>query len=112
MQTSFKNLMNNPAASKISKLSPPLTGGDEGEGEKSYMSTPTLTLPHQGGGSKWRPCSKLTGNNKFNSKNLLGTSLFAMLTKIFRKPSVKGTLRYQKINFFTASAFSIMNYLL
>jgi hypothetical protein len=36
MQTSFKNLMNNPAASyKISKLSPPLTGGDEGEGEKS-----------------------------------------------------------------------------
>ncbi len=29
-------------------LSPPLAGGDKGEGETS--STPTLTLPHQGGG--------------------------------------------------------------
>ena len=37
-------------------VSPPLVGGDEGEGEtwKLFMftvfSTPTLTLPHQGGG--------------------------------------------------------------
>jgi len=46
--------MNLPTAScRVSELSPPLRGGDEGEGEKSHMSTPTLTLPHQGGGSKW-----------------------------------------------------------
>jgi zinc transport system substrate-binding protein len=37
-----------------SELSPPLRGGDEGDGEKSYMFTPTLTLPPQGGGNKWR----------------------------------------------------------
>ncbi|MFH1704287.1 MAG: hypothetical protein ABIB41_12840 [Nitrospirota bacterium] len=39
-------------------------------------------------------------------KNLLGISLFVIFTKIFRNPSVKGTLRYQKINFFTTSALS------
>ncbi len=32
--------------------------------------------------------------------------LFVIFTKIFRKPSVKGTLRYRKINFFTTSALS------
>ena len=52
--------MNNPA-----KLSPPLTGGDEGEGDKSCMFTPTLTLPLLWGGKNWRPFSKLTGNIKF-----------------------------------------------
>jgi hypothetical protein len=57
--------MSNPARKlQISKLSPPLMGGDKGEGEKSHMFTPTLTLPHQGGGSKWRPFSKTIGNNE------------------------------------------------
>jgi hypothetical protein len=42
--------------------------------------------------------------NLFNLINLLKISLLVLLNKIFRKPSVKGTLRYQKINFFTTSA--------
>ena len=42
--------------------------------------------------------------NLFNLINLLKISLLVIFTKIFRKPSVKGTLRYQKINFFTTSA--------
>jgi len=44
--------------------------------------------------------------NLFNLMNLLRISLFVIFTKIFQKPSVKGTLRYQKINFFTTSALS------
>ena len=44
--------------------------------------------------------------NLFNLMNLLGISLLVIFTKIFQKPSVKGTLRYQKINFFTTSALS------
>ena len=44
--------------------------------------------------------------NLFNLINLWGISLFVMFTKIFRNPSVKGTLRYQKIIFFTTSALS------
>jgi predicted RNA-binding Zn ribbon-like protein len=36
----------------------------------------------------------------FNSMNLLKISLFAISTKLFRKPSVKDKLRYRKINFF------------
>jgi hypothetical protein len=43
--------------------------------------------------------------------NLLGISLFVILTEIFPKPSVKGALRYQKINFFTTSALSQLHYL-
>jgi hypothetical protein len=31
-------------------ISPPLTGGDKGEGEEISRITPTLALPHQGGG--------------------------------------------------------------
>jgi hypothetical protein len=42
--------------------------------------------------------------NLFNSMNLLKTSLLVIADKIFQKPSVKGTLRYRKINFFTTSA--------
>jgi hypothetical protein len=42
--------------------------------------------------------------NLFNSMNLLGISLLVISIKIFQKPSVKGTLRYRKINFFTTSA--------
>jgi len=42
--------------------------------------------------------------NLFNSINLLGISLLVISIKIFLKPSVKGTLRYRKINFFTTSA--------
>ncbi|MDH5768483.1 MAG: LPS assembly lipoprotein LptE [Nitrospirota bacterium] len=38
--------------------------------------------------------------------------LFVILTKKLQKPSVKGTLRYQKINFFTTSAFPILILLL
>jgi len=49
--------------------------------------------------------------NLFNLMNLLGISLFVILTKIFQKPLVKGTLRYQKINFFTTSALSQLHYL-
>jgi hypothetical protein len=30
--------------------SPPLVGGDGGEGDLTLLSTPTPTLPHQGGG--------------------------------------------------------------
>ena len=39
-----------------------------------------------------------------NSMNLLKTSLLVIFTKIFLKPSVKGTLRYRKIKFLTTSA--------
>jgi len=47
--------------------------------------------------------------NLFNSSttrrdDLLGVSLLVIFIKIFRKPSVKGTLKYRKINFFTTSA--------
>jgi hypothetical protein len=42
--------------------------------------------------------------NLFNSIILLGIFLIVILTKIFHKPSVKGTLRYRKINFFATSA--------
>ncbi len=38
--------------------------------------------------------------------NLLKISLFVIFTKIFREPSVKGKLRYRKINFFTTSTLS------
>jgi predicted nucleotide-binding protein (sugar kinase/HSP70/actin superfamily) len=43
--------VNNPTPSKENKskqISPPLAGGDDGEGEL-YLSTPTLTLPHRRG---------------------------------------------------------------
>jgi len=43
--------------------------------------------------------------------NLFRISLFVILTKIFQEPSVKGTLRYQKISFFTTSALSQLYYL-
>ena len=46
--------------------------------------------------------------NLFNSMNLLGISLSVIFTKMFPKPSVKGTLRYRKINFFTTSALSFI----
>ena len=36
--------------------------------------------------------------------DLLGISLLVIYIKIFRKPSIKGKLRYWKINFFTTSA--------
>ena len=35
---------------------------------------------------------------------LLKISLFVLVIKIFQMSSVKGTLRYRKINFFTTSA--------
>jgi hypothetical protein len=44
--------------------------------------------------------------NLFNLMNLLKISLMVLSNKIFQKPSVKGTLRYQKINSFTTSALS------
>jgi general secretion pathway protein K len=44
--------------------------------------------------------------NLFNLIRLLKISLFVISNKIFQKPSVKGTLRYQKINFLTTSALS------
>jgi len=31
------------------KTSPPLAGGDEGEGPKFFLSTPTFILPHRRG---------------------------------------------------------------
>jgi hypothetical protein len=47
-------LMNYPAAScEVSNISPPLTGGDEGEGEMKHKITLSLTLPPQGGGNNW-----------------------------------------------------------
>jgi zinc transport system substrate-binding protein len=55
MNDYHKATMKKPGASyKASKFSPPLMGGDEGEGEKSYIFTPTLTHPDRGGGNKWR----------------------------------------------------------
>jgi hypothetical protein len=42
--------------------------------------------------------------NLFNLMSLWGVSLFDLATKIFQKLSVKGTLKYQKINFLTTSA--------
>jgi len=33
----------------FSYASPLLVGGEEGEGEESFLSTPTLTLPHRKG---------------------------------------------------------------
>ena len=42
--------------------------------------------------------------NFFNSMILLIISLFVLVIKIFQMSSVKGTLRYRKINFFTTSA--------
>jgi hypothetical protein len=45
--------------------------------------------------------------NLFNLISLLRISLFVISTKVFRKSSVIGTLRYQKINFFTTPAFSL-----
>ena len=42
----------------------------------------------------------------FNLIRLLKLSLLVISIKIFTKPSVKGVLRYQKINFFTTSASS------
>jgi hypothetical protein len=47
---------------------------------------------------------RVYGQTLFNSMNLLKTSLLAIFTKIFLKPSVKGTLRYRKIKFLTTSA--------
>jgi hypothetical protein len=44
--------------------------------------------------------------NLFNSMDLLKISLLVIPTKIFLKPSVRGALRYQKINFLTTSASS------
>ncbi len=44
--------------------------------------------------------------NLFNLMNLLKLFLSVIFTKIFRKSSVRGTLGYQKINFFTPSASS------
>jgi hypothetical protein len=40
----------------------------------------------------------------FNSMNLLKISLFVIFAKIYHKSSIKSTLRYRKINFFTTSA--------
>jgi len=42
--------------------------------------------------------------NLFNSIILLEISLFAIFSKIFHKPFVKGKSGYRKINFFTTSA--------
>lgn len=54
--------MNYPAAScEVSALSPPLMGGDQGEGEIKHKITPTLTLPHQWGGERRKPQAKLRG---------------------------------------------------
>jgi hypothetical protein len=49
--------------------------------------------------------------NLFNSMNLLNLFLFVLFTKIFPMPSVKGRLRYRKINFFTTSALFQLHYL-
>ncbi len=48
--------------------------------------------------------------NLFNLIDLLGISLFVIFIKIFHEPLVRGTLRYQKINFFTTSALSQIYY--
>ena len=56
--------MNYPAAScEVSTISPPLTGGDEGEGEMKNKITPTLTLPHQWGGNKREPRCRASRNS-------------------------------------------------
>jgi len=56
--------LNYPAAScRVSNISPPLMGGDEGEGENKFKNTPTLTLPHQWGGNKRKPQSRASRNS-------------------------------------------------
>jgi hypothetical protein len=47
--------------------------------------------------------------NLFNLIKLLKISLFVFLNEIFQKPSVRGILRYQKINFFTTSTLFGLN---
>jgi len=54
--------MNYPAAScEVSNISPPLTGGDEGEGEMKHKITPTLTPPINGEGIRGNPEAELRG---------------------------------------------------
>ena len=48
--------------------------------------------------------------NLFNSIKLSGVSLIVFFIKIYQKPSVKGTLRYRKINFLTTSALFQLHY--
>ena len=68
-------MKNTAAICSVSELSPPLMGGDEGEGEKSYMFTPTLTLPHQGGRKKRRLLRHFMPRND----NLIGFSPIIIL---------------------------------
>jgi hypothetical protein len=49
--------------------------------------------------------------NLFNSIILLKISLYVIVIKIFQVSSVKGMLRYRKINFFTTSALSKLQFL-
>ncbi|MBI4837912.1 MAG: hypothetical protein HY806_01965 [Nitrospirae bacterium] len=88
VQAFARRLMNLPAAETAGypKVSPPLTGGDEGEGEKSILIAPTLTHPEaglrkgslrQGGGEyKDTPQQSLWGNL---IKSLKHYSLFFIL---------------------------------
>jgi hypothetical protein len=50
------------------------------------------------------PIMQTLFKNLFSSINLLKIFFMVLFMKIFQKPSVKGTLRYRKINFLTTSA--------
>jgi len=104
VNNSHKVTMKNPADScSLSKLSPPLTGGDEGEGEKSYKFTPTLTLPHQGGGSKWRlPRSQIrNGKLTFFPLTLILFIIFLFVTVSCEKRGDKVTTGEKKLKVVT-----------
>ncbi|RJQ50361.1 MAG: general secretion pathway protein GspK [Nitrospiraceae bacterium] len=52
MKASIKINFPSAGMAEYPKVSPPLTGGDQGEGEHGRLITPTRTLPRQGGGDK------------------------------------------------------------
>jgi len=71
--------MNLPVAETAGypKISPPLTGGDEGEGAQLVSITPTLTLPRQGGGKyKETPQQRLWGIENLINKEKDYASFF------------------------------------
>ncbi|RJQ45180.1 MAG: ComEC/Rec2 family competence protein [Nitrospiraceae bacterium] len=77
-----QNKMNFPAAKTAgrSKVSPPLTGGDEGEGAQPNSVTPTLTLPRQGGGKFRALIEKLQNGFLISIAAVLGTAPVAALS--------------------------------
>ncbi|MBI5196069.1 MAG: hypothetical protein HZA10_07080 [Nitrospirae bacterium] len=60
------------------KVSPPLTGGDEGEGGNSILITPTLALPRQGGG-KYKETPRSRRLSELGIENLINFCILKFL---------------------------------